>query len=608
MRVCSSTCRAFATVVLLALACLYSRTIHADWINLSGAEVAPNVAEFYVHDDGVRVVLEVYVGDLDTFIDLVPAHWIDSESVTLPSEEERLSLFAQHGISIAADGQTLPVDLVLVEPRLRKDRQSPYAGMINPQTGTRVPTAPEDKRVLYVELFYPFGASMPDTLQIRPPQDDSGEVAASVGMIVYHREVPVIDFRFLSREATLNLNWQDPWFSKFDNAVLTRHHRFPAMAFIYAEPYEIRYEALVRVRDALRWTGSQANPGSYLQENEASQLLDATAEFLRENSPLLIDGVPVQADLDRAAYMRIGLAGLELLQPSDPVDVSSILLGVIYSVPTDGYPQTASVEWTQFDESIPEVRGNAIDRAGPFLEPLTPDQPILRWTNHFTNPQANEIVAVDASEWGAIKVPTLSVAFGLLAFGFLCGAVRRGRTPRRIAFVSLAAGALIGGWFARTVVEVPVGRPETLRADLTDEHAEELVHDLLWNVYRAFDFRGEEQVYDRLALTIEGPLLENVYLQQRESLRVSRAGGARARVTALNVEDVTVIPVEGVASDFKVAATWQISGSVGHWGHVHQRRNAYAADITISAESGNWRIAGFDMREQTRLDGAVAAR
>ena len=47
----------------------------ADWINLTGAETAPNIAEIYVLDDRVRLVLEVYVGDLDVFADLVPDDW-----------------------------------------------------------------------------------------------------------------------------------------------------------------------------------------------------------------------------------------------------------------------------------------------------------------------------------------------------------------------------------------------------------------------------------------------------------------------------------------------------------------------------------------------------
>jgi hypothetical protein len=56
---------------------LASLVVSADWINLSGAEVAPNIAEIDVEDDGVRVALEVYVGDLQTFADLVPSSWFD---------------------------------------------------------------------------------------------------------------------------------------------------------------------------------------------------------------------------------------------------------------------------------------------------------------------------------------------------------------------------------------------------------------------------------------------------------------------------------------------------------------------------------------------------
>jgi hypothetical protein len=44
----------------------------ADWINLTGSETAPNIAEIYVMDDHVRLVFEVYIGDLEKFTELVP--------------------------------------------------------------------------------------------------------------------------------------------------------------------------------------------------------------------------------------------------------------------------------------------------------------------------------------------------------------------------------------------------------------------------------------------------------------------------------------------------------------------------------------------------------
>jgi hypothetical protein len=48
----------------------------ADWINLTGSETAPNIAEIYVLDDHVKLVLEVYVGDLKTFEELIPDGWL----------------------------------------------------------------------------------------------------------------------------------------------------------------------------------------------------------------------------------------------------------------------------------------------------------------------------------------------------------------------------------------------------------------------------------------------------------------------------------------------------------------------------------------------------
>ena len=53
-------------VLLVALVCLCSRA-YADWINLTGSETAANIAEIYILDDAVKLVLEIYVGDLAAF-------------------------------------------------------------------------------------------------------------------------------------------------------------------------------------------------------------------------------------------------------------------------------------------------------------------------------------------------------------------------------------------------------------------------------------------------------------------------------------------------------------------------------------------------------------
>ena len=140
----------------------------ADWMNLTGAETAPNIAEITVHDNRVRVALEIYVGNLSSFEALLPDDWLRSGAATRPPLSQRLQEFSSKTLQIVTnDGKKLLADLKRVEPRHRKDRYSPFAGMINPTTRQRVPEAPKDKRVLYAELDYHFDGK-PETLTFVP--------------------------------------------------------------------------------------------------------------------------------------------------------------------------------------------------------------------------------------------------------------------------------------------------------------------------------------------------------------------------------------------------------------------------------------------------------
>ena len=49
------------------------------------------------------------------------------------------------------------------------------------------------------------------------------------------------------------------------------------------------------------------------------------------------------------------------------------------------------------------------------------------------------------------------------------------------------------------------------------------------------------------------------------------------------------------------AAVWQVTGSVGHWGHVHTRSNRYRADLTIAPDDGRWKLTGLEIIEEERL-------
>jgi hypothetical protein len=41
---------------------------------------------------------------------------------------------------------------------------------------------------------------------------------------------------------------------------------------------------------------------------------------------------------------------------------------------------------------------------------------------------------------------------------------------------------------------------------------------------------------------------------------------------------------------------------VGHWGHIHIRKNQYEANIIVEPVKGVWKITGLELLEEKRVD------
>ncbi len=123
---------------------------------------------------------------------------------------------------------------------------------------------------------------------------------------------------------------------------------------------------------------------------------------------------------------------------------------------------------------------------------------------------------------------------------------------------------------------------------------------MLTNVYRAFDFRDERIIYDTLERSASGELLTQVYLETRKALELQNQGGARVKVNEVSVDSVYVQTNRG-KNGFTAQCTWTVSGSVGHWGHLHTRKNQYQAMLTVQPVDGVWKIAGLRLLDEKRL-------
>jgi hypothetical protein len=583
---------------------LIAAAARADWINLTGAETAPNIAEITVFDDRVEVALEIYVGDLQSFEVLIPDDWLKDLKVDRPPLAERLKRFSEQGLRFVTDsGKTLQPELRLAEPRLRKDRFSPFAGMVNPYTRLKAPEAPADKRVLYAELVYPFGETPPRTLAMSPPLDAEGRASVSIGFIAYHKSVPVIDFRYLSAPSTLTLD-PDPWYSRFDNPNLKRHHKDALMSFLYVEPYQVRHEILTRVKDLAEWMDLGLRDDRYIEVDELEPLKRRIGEFLLQKNPVKVDGKALKPILDRTNFVKVGLTGIQILEVPERLETASAIVGVIISYITDGMPQEVTVDWELFTDQIQRVPATSTDPAGPLPTYLTPEDHVHTWTNylkHFELPTVHRTEV--AGSPGELRIPAVSLlclAGFLGAAGWTLTSLRRA-WPLRLP-LALGAVCLVSAAAAYPFAQVTVGRPELLAGELDDERATVLLQTLLKNVYRAFDFRDEEDVYDKLALTVSGDLLTDIYLQNRRSMAIQQAGGAQAKIKEVVVEQAHAERIDGEGLTYALHGTWTALGTVGHWGHVHQRKNRYEAVVTVAAKEGAWKIVDLEMRDEQRID------
>jgi hypothetical protein len=596
---------AFNIALLTAFCWMACPPANADWINLSGAQNAPNIAEIHINDNHVKVELEIFVNDLVTFDRLIPDEFFEGSKIERNSLEKRMQQFSQEELQIITDdGKNLQAILKLIEPRFRIERPTSVRWKINPYTGQPIQGPPKDKRVLYAELVYPF-TQKPQSLTIIPPLNEESKLSkVPIGFMTYHKEAPLHDFRYLSEPSKVTLDWADPWYSQFYKKALRRWQIGGVMSFLYIEPYEVRHEILARVKDLAAWMDLGLRGGEFIEADENKPLKKRVGEFFLERDKTRIDGKKLRPILDRVSFVKYSTTASTFVVQSERLPINTAMVGVIITYLTEGLPQKVTNQWDLWSDHIQKVTTDAIDPAGGLPSYVTPDDNILTWTNFLKTyvPPTVAKIEVDTS-LTTIKIPVASVLclLAMLPIGLQIRKRRKNTksTGLLIGLTVLLFGASFGLY---PFLKVSVAKPAILAPKISDDQAVAVLNSLLKNIYRSFDFREEEDVYDRLATSVSGNLLSEIYLQNRKSMVVTQAGGARARVKEIEILDVNVNNLDNNPLRRLFHTKWTAMGSVGHWGHIHIRKNQYEAKITVEPVDGAWKITNLELLEEKRID------
>jgi hypothetical protein len=251
-------------------------------------------------------------------------------------------------------------------------------------------------------------------------------------------------------------------------------------------------------------------------------------------------------------------------------------------------------QWSDLPETVRSIPVTLTDPLGVAASTLSETSREVTWENALGSFKPPEIKAIKVSR---PKWAPLSAVLAIIAMAGCALSKPQGNANRRL---SLAYGCVIAGVALCPVVRVPLTLPWAGRGAIPDDQAAATVEGLLTNVYCSFSFRDENDIYDHLAVSVTGDQLTETYLDPRRALELENRGGARARLDQVEVTQVDSVTAE-YDGGLAISASWDVSGSVNHFGHTHYRRNRYSAVLHLRPIEGVWKISAIDVREEQRV-------
>lgn len=583
-----------ALITLLSLC--PSQAVHADALVTTQAMKASTIAEIFVTDQGVRLEIEAGGPDIEVFRNLLPDQVLEKLTDQFPSSQQRHQQFVQQDWPFYADEAKLTgaVDSIELAKRIARDEI----------TGAPLPIQPDDAEIVLRAIIRYQWESKPKRLEIRQPQFKDGQEdrphLANIGFVAYHQGVAVNDFRYLSNQQTLLLDWSDPWYTAFEQKTLRRRYFAPAAAFIYVENFEVRKEIVFRPADLQNWIDLGLAEASVIQPSEREEICQQAAEFLDEHTPLRIDGKLASGQLDRVNFIERTLRTAAVVSTDEELDIHRAMIGAIFVYPIDALPGRVEMEWDLFNERISEIPTVATDQAGGLPGQLEREYPVLTWENYLKNPTIPAFLEVATPpQPKVLSISMISiVCLVIIAGSWLRYARKRDTKTDSSPFVGtllLLVVATAANFWPPLTLKIPLEQ----RQPLADSAGGAVTYSLLHNIYRAFDFRDEETIYDVLSRSASGDLLREIYLATRQSLTLESQGGARVKVQEVALVDCQVASIDHQA--FAAECTWTVTGSVGHWGHVHQRTNQYRGEFKIEAIDDQWKLVEMELLGEERL-------
>ena len=352
-----------------------------------------------------------------------------------------------------------------------------------------------------------------------------------------------------------------------------------------------------------------------MDQMEPAAFAALIAPVFAERCPLTIDGLVVSPTIvEPVVAMENSRLPARRFPEAQVLEQGTLKFIARYE--TKGPPRRVSLDWSifanQYDEAGQPIHEDELIMVAALVSAegqeqfsfFTPMEPRFTWHAAYGTALPADFLASKPMRSKFLYVPVLSIVLMLAGVVGAVSAFKRTTKPR--------AGAIFVAACVVAVTVLPFGRyrfehtPSPVVLD--DDHALAVFESLHRNIYRAFDYTDEGAVYDALAQSVDGPMLETIYNDVYQSLIMREQNGAVSKVVRVEIDQAEVLPIDEAIEEaygpavYGVACTWQVDGLVTHFGHTHARTNAFNATYTIAPREGGWRIVDAEILQQRRID------
>lgn len=578
-------------------------------IALFGAEAAPvtahpisvTEAQVFVGRNSARIRIQLFAEDLYLFQGLEP----NDQDVISPDELRR--------------GLELHRQFLLDKVVLRDSRGEPFAGQVTDLQAFEIPEEgiPVNDLMLHTatyELEFPF-TEPPEFLTMQQDISDDNYIFPSEMKLTLHQagtDLTFTDSLKPGETETLRFEWNQEslsddaseedwkaWFEKQREATLGITSYSSVYSFIYLEPAEIRHEVLVPLANLKTILPMVHEDPSFVGVEEQEGVRELIRNWLADVNPTTINGRSVVPEFTRIDFYGLDLKDFARQAEERRVSLANGRVGIIMTYrPTESGLREATLTWDKFHASLRKIQSVVFPWTGEmqrfeFSRFKKPEENVFSWSVPQTElPQPIQEVAAELP-----PRPTLSLPLGTAVLGILSAltAVFSRRRSLRFPAALIVLAAIM--W---PFLRIETRNPFAATPQVSKTEADKIFQKLHSGAYRALDFGTEERIYEVLETSVDGELLEQLYLQLRESLQMREQGGAVARVRSVDYDDNSQLAMTPNVTwpGFGYRGNWTVSGTVEHWGHIHERQNSFAAVFSVEPRDGLWKITDMQITDQ----------